>query len=157
MDTYCITQILVSSLPSSQGPQAPGIITKLRVAAKCYGCCQFNSIIKDLVSTAPASPGQPRLELQTKVKRRFTKVRIVSYCRPSLMIIVSASQFYIYLPWGQRLFSIVSYRYVKALVRAFYHTFSVITNLRVDLRLKLCTYSRHISMLVTPIQVVVYL
>ena len=32
-------------------------------------------------------------ELVTKVKRRFGKVSIVSYSRPSLMIIVSASQF----------------------------------------------------------------
>ena len=35
-------------------------------------------------------------------------VSIVSYSRPSLMIIVSASQFHVYLLWGQRPFSIVS-------------------------------------------------
>ena len=48
------------------------------------------------------------LELETKVKRRFAKVCIVSYSYPSLMIIASASQFHVYLPWGQHLFSIVS-------------------------------------------------
>ena len=48
------------------------------------------------------------LELETKVKRRFVKVSIVSYSRPSLMIIAPASQFHVYLPWGQHLFSIVS-------------------------------------------------
>ena len=48
------------------------------------------------------------LELETKVKRRFTKVSIVSYIRLALMIIASASQFHVYLPWGQRPFSIVS-------------------------------------------------
>ena len=35
------------------------------------------------------------LELETKVKRRFMKVSIVSYSRPSLMIIASASQFHV--------------------------------------------------------------
>ena len=35
-------------------------------------------------------------------------VSIVSYGRPSLMIIASATQFHVYLPWGQRPFSIVS-------------------------------------------------
>ena len=40
--------------------------------------------------------------------RSFAKVSIVSYSRPSLMIIASASQFHVYLPWGQRPFSIVS-------------------------------------------------
>ena len=49
-----------------------------------------------------------RLELETKVKRRFAKVSIVSYSRPSLMIIAPASQFHVYLPWGQRPFSIMS-------------------------------------------------
>ena len=48
------------------------------------------------------------LELETKVKRRFAKGSIVSYSHLSLMIIVPVSQFYFYLPWGQRLFSIVS-------------------------------------------------
>ena len=48
------------------------------------------------------------LELETKAIRRFAKVSIVSYSRPSLMIIESASQFHVYLPWGQRLFSLVS-------------------------------------------------
>ena len=40
------------------------------------------------------------LELETKVKRRFAKVSLVFYFCPSLMIIASASQFHIYLPWG---------------------------------------------------------
>ena len=40
------------------------------------------------------------LELQTKAIRRFAKVSIVSYSRPSLMIILSASQFHVYLPRG---------------------------------------------------------
>ena len=42
----------------------------------------------------------------------YPKVRglisIVSYSRPSLKIIVSASQFHVYLPWNQCPFSIVS-------------------------------------------------
>ena len=41
-------------------------------------------------------------------KVRFAKVIILSYSRPSFMIIASASQFHVYLPWGQCLFSIVS-------------------------------------------------
>ena len=48
------------------------------------------------------------LELETNAIRRFAKVSIVSYSRPSLMITASASQFHFYLPWGQRPFSIVS-------------------------------------------------
>ena len=43
-------------------------------------------------------------------------VSIVSYSRPSLMIIVSRTQFHVYLPWGQCLFSVLN---VKALVGAF--------------------------------------
>ena len=35
-------------------------------------------------------------------------VSIVSYSRPSLMIIALGTQFYVYLLWGQRLFSRVS-------------------------------------------------
>ena len=46
------------------------------------------------------SPG--KLELETKVS-------IVSHSHPYLMIIASASQFHVYLPRGQRPFSIVSY------------------------------------------------
>ena len=49
-----------------------------------------------------------KLELETKAIRWFPKVSIVSYSRPSLMIIVSATQFHVNLRWGQRLFSIVS-------------------------------------------------
>ena len=48
------------------------------------------------------------VELETKAIRRFPKVSIVCYSRPSLMIIASRSQFHVYLPWGQRPFSIVS-------------------------------------------------
>ena len=42
-------------------------------------------------------------------------VSIVSYSRPSLMIIASRTQFHVERPWGQRPFSIN----VKALVGAF--------------------------------------
>ena len=49
-----------------------------------------------------------RVELETKVKRRFAKVSIVSCSRLYLVIIASASQFHVYLLWGQGLFSIVS-------------------------------------------------
>ena len=37
-----------------------------------------------------------------------TRVSIVSYSRPSLMIIASQTQFHVERPWGQRPFSIVS-------------------------------------------------
>ena len=61
-------------------------------------------------------------------------VSIVSYSRPSLMIIASASQFHAYLPWGQLPFSIVLniVLNVKAVAATFYKekalvgTFSVI-------------------------------
>ena len=49
-----------------------------------------------------------QVELETKVIRRFVKVSIVCYSRPSLVIIASVSQFHVYLPWGQRPFTIVS-------------------------------------------------
>ena len=39
--------------------------------------------------------------LETNAIRRFGLVNIVSYSRPSLMIIASVSQFHVYLPWGQ--------------------------------------------------------
>ena len=48
------------------------------------------------------------LEFETNVIRRFAKVSIVSYSRPSLIIIESVSQLHVYLLWGQCLFSIVS-------------------------------------------------
>ena len=48
----------------------------------------------------PPQPGQ-------SLKQRLL-VSIVSYRRPSLMIIASQSQFHVERPWGQRLFSIVS-------------------------------------------------
>ena len=40
------------------------------------------------------------IELETKAIRRFLKVSIVSYSRPSLMIIASVSQYHVYLPLG---------------------------------------------------------
>ena len=40
-----------------------------------------------------------KLELETNAIRRFGLVSIVSYSRPSLMIIASASQFHVYLQW----------------------------------------------------------
>ena len=48
-------------------------------------------------------------------------VSIVSYSRPSLMIIASRTQFHVERPWGQRPFSIVSNSVlnVKAVVAAF--------------------------------------
>ena len=48
------------------------------------------------------------VELETKAIRRFAKVSIVSYSRPSLMIIAFRTQFHVERPWGQRPFSIVS-------------------------------------------------
>ena len=48
------------------------------------------------------------VELETNAIRRFRLVSIVSYSRPSFMIIASVSQFHVYLLWGQCLFSIVS-------------------------------------------------
>ena len=48
------------------------------------------------------------LELETKAIRRFAKISIVSYSRPSFVTFASASQFHVYLPWGQSPFSIVS-------------------------------------------------
>ena len=59
-------------------------------------------------SSVSPKPSLCLLELETKAIGRFAKVTIVSYSRPSLMIIASASQFHVYLPWGQRPFSIVS-------------------------------------------------
>ena len=74
-------------------------------------------------------------------------VSIVSYSRPSLMINASRTQFHVYLPWGQRPFSIVhSVLNVKAIVAAFNQekalvgAFSVIVKLVVifaKVRLKL--------------------
>ena len=69
-------------------------------------------IIDAIFSLEPLHDPEPRpvasLELEMKAIRRFAKVSIVSYSRPSLIIIASATQFHVYLPWGQRLFSIVS-------------------------------------------------
>ena len=65
-------------------------------------------------------------------------VSIVSYSRPSLMIIASASHFHVYLLWGQHLFSLNSVLNVKALVgalnqeKALVGAFSVIVQLVVE-------------------------
>ena len=53
---------------------------------------------------APWLAGRCVIELETKVREDF----IVSYSRPSLMIIALASQFHVYLQWCKRPFSIVS-------------------------------------------------
>ena len=67
------------------------------------------------IVSLPIVPGpgvtrhQSAVELQTKVKRRFAKVSLVSYSRPSLMIVgVGVPISHLYLTWGQRPFSIVS-------------------------------------------------
>ena len=49
-----------------------------------------------------------RREIGLPMKSHKGLVSIVSYSRPSLMIIVLGSHFHIYLLWGQWLFSIVS-------------------------------------------------
>ena len=61
-------------------------------------------IVKSLGTSHPNLLARVRVELEM----RFAKVSIVSYSRPSLMIIVSRTQFHVERPWGQRLFSIVS-------------------------------------------------
>ena len=48
------------------------------------------------------------LNVKTQKSKGTWLVSIVSYSRPSLVMIGSASQFHIYLLWGQRPFSIVS-------------------------------------------------
>ena len=53
------------------------------------------------------SPQLQPVELEKEVKQRFAKVSKVSYSLLSLMINVPASQFHIYLPWGQRPFSVL--------------------------------------------------
>ena len=50
--------------------------------------------------------GIDQVELETKAIRRFAKI-LQSRRRP-LLIIASASQFHVYLPWGKYPFSIVS-------------------------------------------------
>ena len=62
------------------------------------GCTRLHHILTFKLSamtrvTFDNYPPPSPVELETKVKRRFAKVSIVSYSRPSLMIIVSASQF----------------------------------------------------------------
>ena len=97
------------------------IVAKLQGQLECPICfsisqlrifvCENGHKICEPCHGRLAAPGlcpQSRLELETKAIRRFAKISIVSYNRPSLMIIVSASQFHVYLPWGQRPFSIVS-------------------------------------------------
>ena len=54
------------------------------------------------------------VELETKAIRRFAKVSIVSYSRPSLMIIASASQFHVHLPLDQRPFSIGGHSHITS-------------------------------------------
>ena len=75
------------------------------------GDCCVRSVF-DNISVSARGPLTRRhssaLELETEVNRRFTKVSLVSYSHPPLMIIASASQFHVYLPWGQCPFSIVS-------------------------------------------------
>ena len=106
-----------------------GCVTRVRGGAGCSAACtrQLAAVsalslgcLLDGIVLAYSSPALPSLdkvsstpvlfliELETKVKQRFAKVSIVSYSCPSLMIIASASQFHVYLPWGQRPFSIVS-------------------------------------------------
>ena len=65
-------------------------------------------IVKSLGTSHPNLLARVRVELETRVKQRFMKVSIVSYSHLSLMIIASRTQFHVYLPWGQGLFSIVS-------------------------------------------------
>ena len=45
---------------------------------------------------------------QALTPQSLNVVSIVSYSRPSLLIIVSGTQFHVERPWGQRPFSIVS-------------------------------------------------
>ena len=52
-----------------------------------------------------------RREIGSQMQRSLGKgglLSIVSYSCPSLMIIAPGTQFHVYLPWGQHLFSIVS-------------------------------------------------
>ena len=71
-----------------------------------------NTVLMMIAKHVETAAGRTRdvslLELKTKIKRKFAKFSIVPYSRPSLMINASASQFYVYLPWGQSPFSIVS-------------------------------------------------
>ena len=71
----------------------------------CQCCCQLFYFWSASVNSSFMARQQPAVELETKVIRRFVKVSTVSYSRPSLMIIASASQFHVYLLWGQHLFS----------------------------------------------------
>ena len=60
------------------------------------------------------------------------------------MVIVSAFQLHVYLPWGQRLFKCLKCESGSSCIQlggALVGAFSVITNLRMDIRFKL--YSTH--------------
>ena len=90
-------------------------------------CVSFSS------SSCRLGTGQWQQCRHTSDNCHHAMVSIVSYSRPSLMIIGSVSQFHVYLPWG--LNSVLN---VKAVVAAFNQekalvgAFSVITNLRIE-------------------------
>ena len=65
---------------------------------------QFISTLLHLVSLLKLPPLSP-LELETKAIRRFA---IRHYANQPLRTFVSATQFRVYIPWGQCAFSIVS-------------------------------------------------
>ena len=67
----------------------------------------FKTLLKHYSKRALIHAMVSRHEIGTKIIRDGL-VSIVSYSCPSLMIITSGAQFHIYLPWDQRLFSIVS-------------------------------------------------
>ena len=71
-----------------------------------------NWVSNIFICPAPVLPLWPVAAVRTRAwNEGYPKVRenfIVSYSRPSFMIIMSASKFHVYLPWGQRPFSIVS-------------------------------------------------
>ena len=97
------------------------IVSKVLVAL--YQNCQRLSA--NILASATASASKMLItNTSTKVIRdgRVGQHSIVSYSRPSLMIIALASQFHVYLPWGPCLFSLVSYgafNQEKALVGVF--------------------------------------
>ena len=93
-----------------------------------------------------------------KSKGRGRLVSIVSYSRPSLMIIASRTRFHVERPWGRLAQCLNSFLNVKAVVAAFNQekalvgAFSVITNLRMGLHLNLQWYnnSQHITLCQEP-------
>ena len=64
-------------------------------------------MMKDCCDAATRDPHHwlQTLELETKVKERFAKI---SKCLIAALMIIASSQFHVYLPLGQRRFSIVS-------------------------------------------------